>query len=195
MAIPQEDRNIKYTYNDYLNWPDEGRWEIIDGIPYNMSPAPLRIHQEISGELFFQIRSYLQGKNCKVYSAPFDVRLFKENNYDDKKVINVVQPDITVVCDESKLDEKGAKGTPDLIMEIVSQSSTFVDYVKKLNLYGEFGVKEYWIVNPVKRNVLVYRIMETGQYGTPDIYGENDSIKVSIFENLTVELSSIWMPR
>lgn len=103
-----------------------------------------------------------------------------------------MQPDITVICDKDKLDEKGAKGVPDLVMEIVSQSSTFIDYVKKLNIYGDYGVKEYWIVNPVKKNVLVYKIMEDGNYGTPEIYNEKDSIKVNIFEDLTIKLSSIW---
>lgn len=140
MALPI--KKEKYTYSDYLNWPEDEGWEIIDGVLYNMSQAPSRIHQEVSGELFFQIRSYLKDKKCKVYAAPFDVRFYKEKEYDENNVINVVQPDITVICDDSKLDERGAKGAPDFIVEIVSQSSTFLDYVKKLNLYGEHGVKD-----------------------------------------------------
>jgi len=192
MALPA--KKEKCTYHDYLNWPEGERREVIDGIPYFMSPAPSRMHQEISGELFFQIRSYLKGKGCKVYAAPFDVRLYNEDDYqyDNNKIYNVVQPDITVICDDSKLDEKGAKGAPDFIVEIVSPSSTFLDYVKKLNLYGDYGVKEYWIINPIKKNILVYRISETGNYGTPDIYTEGDSIKVSIFENLIIQLESIF---
>ncbi|GKU27261.1 hypothetical protein CFOLD11_40880 [Clostridium folliculivorans] len=157
-----------------------------------MSPAPSRVHQEISGELFFKIRLYLQNKKCKVYVAPFDVRLYNDDEYDDSKVANVVQPDITIICDESKLDERGAKGTPDFIIEIVSPSSTFLDYVKKLNLYGDYGVREYWIVNPVKRNILVYKITESDNYGTPEIYNENDSIRVSIFDDLVIDLATIW---
>jgi Uma2 family endonuclease len=190
MAIPV--KKEKYTYHDYLTWAEDERCEIIEGIPYLMSPAPSRVHQEVSGELFFQIRSYLQGKNCKVYAAPFDVRLYNENQYNDNKIYNVVQPDITVVCDNSKLDEKGAKGAPDFIIEIVSPASTFLDYVKKLNLYGDYGVQEYWIVNPAKKNVLVYKIAETGKYGTPDIYVEGDCIKVGIFDNLDIDLKDIF---
>jgi Uma2 family endonuclease len=192
MTILQKEENEKYTYIDYLGWSKESRCEIIEGIPYMMSPAPSRLHQEISGELFFQIRSYLNGKDCKIYAAPFDVRLYKDASYEDNNIVNVVQPDITVICDKNKLDERGAKGTPDFIIEIVSKSSTFLDYVKKLNLYGDYGVREYWIVNPLKRNVLVYKISEDGNYGTPDIYMEKDKIQVSIFESLIIDLSSIW---
>lgn len=190
MAIPI--KNKRYTYKDYINWSDEEKYEIIEGTPYYKAPAPMRIHQEVSGELFFQIRSYLQGKECKVYAAPFDVRLCKDKTQDDSDIINVVQPDITVICESEKLDEKGAKGVPDFVIEIVSQSSTFIDYVKKLNLYGDFGVREYWIVNPMKKNVLVYKIMEDDKYGMPEIYNGEDSIKVSIFKDLIINLDSIW---
>ena len=156
-----------------------------------MSPSPTRIHQEISDELFFQIKSYLKGKTCKVYAALFDVRLANESNNDDK-IKNVVQPYITVICDKNKLDDKDAIGAPDLIVEIVSKSSVFLDYVKKLNLYSDYGVKEYWIVEPIEKSVLVYKIDETGNYGKPISYNRNDEIKVGIFDNLIIDLKTIF---
>jgi Uma2 family endonuclease len=110
MPLPSEER--KYTYADYLKWPEGERWEILDGVPY-MQATPLRIHQEISGELSRQFANYLQGKPCKVYYAPFCVRLDLEKN--DIDVKNVVEPDTTIVCDSSKLDERGCKGSPDMI--------------------------------------------------------------------------------
>lgn len=180
-----------FSYADYLNWPEEEKWEIINGIPYAMSPAPSRIHQEISMKLTNEIYNYLKDKNCRVYSAPFDVRLFKGNK-EDEDVINVVQPDITVICDDSKLDDRGAKGSPDLIIEIVSPASISLDYVKKLNLYDEFGVREYWIVNPMNKSVFVYRAMENENFGAPSIYNENDKIKVGIFKDLIIDLDYIF---
>ena len=180
----------KYTYEDYLGWT-EGSYEIIEGEVYMMSPAPSRAHQEISMVLVNKIYNYLQGRKCKVYAAPFDVRLSKEG-YSDEKIKTVVQPDITVICDEDKLDDKGAVGVPDFIAEIVSPSSTFMDYVKKLNLYGEYGVKEYWIVNPKHKSVLVYKTDENGVYGNPEMYSKEDTVRVNIFEDLVIDLKTIF---
>jgi Uma2 family endonuclease len=188
VAIPIKKQ--KYTYEDYLSWTEEN-YEIIEGEAYMMSPAPSRAHQEMSGNIFFHIKSYLQGKKCKVYAAPFDVRLSKEG-YSEDKIKTVVQPDITVICDDDKLDDRGAVGAPDFIVEIVSPSSTFLDYVKKLNIYGDFGVKEYWIVDPKDKNVLVYKIDENGVYGKPEIYEKDDEIKVSIFDDLVIDLKTIF---
>ena len=188
MAIPIKKQ--QYTYKDYMNWTEE-KYEIIEGETYMMSPAPSRIHQEILGNIFFYIKSYLQGKKCKVYAAPFDVRLSKED-YSDENIKTVVQPDITVICDEEKLDDRGAIGAPDFVVEIVSPASTFIDYVKKLNLYGEYGVKEYWIVDPKDKNVLVYKIDENGVYGKPEIYEQENEIKVSIFEDLVIDLRKVF---
>ncbi len=190
MPLPKQDR--LFTYEDYLTWPSEEKWELVEGVPYAMSPAPSRIHQEICGELFFKIRSYLEGKSCKVYIAPFDVRLCKTNDAENE-IINVVQPDITVICNKDILDDRGAKGIPDFIIEIVSPSSTFLDYVKKLNLYGEYGVKEYWIIDPMKKRLFVYQIDETGKYGAPTIYRDEDAVKIGIFENLVINLKNIFI--
>lgn len=191
MAIPERGQHIKYTYKDYLNWPDEERWEIIDGIPYNMSPAPSRKHQKISGELFATIHNYLKDKTCEIYSAPFDVRLFTDNAIDEE-TMNVVQPDIAVICDPSKLDNKGCKGSPDLIIEIVSSSTLKKDLKEKFYLYEKAGVKEYWIVYPDEKTIVSYILNENGKYGRPEVYSEEDNIKVRILESLEISLIDIF---
>ena len=191
MPLLKKQGSNEFTYREYLKWPDDERWEIIEGEAYGMSPAPSRMHQEISMKLVNKIYNYLGGKVCKVFAAPFDVRLSYTQD-DDENIKSVVQPDISVICDENKLDDKGAKGAPDFIIEIVSPSSTFLDYVIKLNLYGKYSVKEYWIVNPVKKNVLVYILDENKEYGTPEMYNEGEKIKVSIFQDLTIDLAYIF---
>lgn len=191
MAIPKRDQRIKYTYKDYLKWPDEERWEIIDGIPYNMSPAPTRKHQKISGELFASIHNYLKDKKCEVYSAPFDVRLFVDNVIDEETT-NVVQPDIAVICDPYKLDDRGCKGSPDLIIEIVSPSTLKKDLKEKFYLYERAGVKEYWIIYPDEKTIVSYILNEDGKYGRPEVYSEEDSIKVGVLELLEINLIDIF---
>ncbi len=145
MSVAVKERLGKFTYRDYLHWPDDERWELIDGVAYNMSPAPNRIHQKISGELHRQIANYLIGKQCEVYAAPFDVRLPATGEKNDE-ITTVVQPDITIVCDKSKLDKKGCKGSPDLVIEILSPYTAKKDMKEKHFLYEKFAVKEYWIV-------------------------------------------------
>jgi len=189
MPLPQEER--KYTYADYLTWPEDERWEIIDGIAY-MQAAPSPIHQEISGGIFAQLHNYLSGKPCRVYHAPFCVKL---TNGDEKKnddINKVVEPDITIVCDKSKIDEKGCNGAPDMIVEIMSPSSIKQDRFIKFNKYEKAGVKEYWIVEPEGKIVSVFVLQENQRYGRPEIYTEEDKIKVSIFPDLTIDLGVVF---
>lgn len=183
--------NKRYTYKDYLSCTKEEKYEIINGVPYAMSLVQSRVHQEISMRLVNEIYNYLKGKKCKVYAAPLDVRLCKEDLV-DSDILDVVQPDITVVCDENKLDDRGVKGVPDLIIEIVSPSSTSLDYVKKLNLYGDYGVREYWIINPKTQKLLVYKIDNNDFYGEPEMYAREDKVKVGIFKELTIDLMEIF---
>lgn len=171
-----------------MGWPEDERWEIIDGTAY-MQAAPSRIHQEISGELHRQFANYLQGKPCRVYHAPFCVRLDVEK--EDNDIKNVVEPDITVVCDSSKLDERGCKGSPDMIIEILSLSTGKKDKVIKFNKYEKAGVKEYWILEPDQKLVSVFLLQPPGRYGRPQMYTDEDQIKVSIFPDLTIELNTI----
>lgn len=151
MAIQQINNKV-YTYYDYLNFPNDEFVEIIDGKIFAMSPAQSRIHQELIMEISAELRNYIKSNKgqCKVYPAPFDVVLINENeNENDSK--NIVQPDISVICDKNKLNDKGCFGSPDMIVKIVSKFNPGNDYVKKLYLYEKYKVKEYWIVNPMKK--------------------------------------------
>ncbi|MFW6029628.1 MAG: Uma2 family endonuclease, partial [Halanaerobiales bacterium] len=143
--VKETARDRLYTYSDYLNWTDGKRYELINGQVYTMSAAPYRRHQSISGELFRQIANYLFDKKWDVYDAPFDVRL-PEGEEDKDEILTVVQPDIVVVCDEDKLDKRGCRGAPDLIIEIISPSSAGRDRKDKRDLYEKHGVREYWLV-------------------------------------------------
>ena len=190
MAIQQINNKV-YTYYDYLNFPNDEFVEIIDGKIFAMSPAPSRIHQELIMEISAELRNYIKSNKgqCKVYPAPFDVVLINENeNENDSK--NIVQPDISVICDKNKLNDTGCFGSPDMIVKIVSKFNPGNDYVKKLYLYEKYKVKEYWIVNPMKKNILVYTLTESG-YNQPDLYTFNDKIKVNIFNNLEIDFNGI----
>ena len=183
--------NKLYTYDDYLKFPDDEIVEIIDGRIFAMSPAPSRIHQKIIMKLSYEIEKYIQSNNgdCEVYPAPFDVILVSENQ-DAKDSKNIVQPDISVICDKDKLTDKGCTGSPDMIVEVISPFNPSNDYVKKLNLYQQYKVREYWIVNPIERNILVYTLTDNG-YGAPKVFSFNDKIKVNIYDNLEIDFTKL----
>jgi Uma2 family endonuclease len=180
-----------FTYGDYLKWDDDERWELIDGIAYNMTPAPSRFHQKISGDLFLQLGNFFRNTSCHLYAAPFDVRL-PEGDEADEAVRTVVQPDISVICDQSKLDDKGCKGSPDMIVEILSPSTARKDMKEKFVRYERAGVREYWIVDPSGKIVTVFKLSSEGLFGRPDVYGKEDRIKISIVDGLEVELLSVF---
>ena len=189
MPLPNKEK--QYTYADYLTWPEDERWEIIDGVSY-MQAAPSPVHQLISGELHRQFANYLQGKTCKVYPAPFCVRLTNGDEKQMEDIEKVVEPDITIVCDNSKIDEKGCNGTPDLIIEVLSPSSIKYDRVIKFNKYEKAGVKEYWIVEPEAKIISVFVLQNNNRYGRPEIYTEDEKITVSIFSDLIIDLNVVF---
>lgn len=132
-----------FFYSDYLQW-DEGRWELIDGVIYDMTPAPSRLHQRISMDLAAKIHGQLVKGPCEVYTAPFDVRLLPAGtDVSDDKIDTLVQPDIVIVCDQAKLDDRGCLGAPDLIIEIMSPATAAKDLKIKRDLHERHGVKEY----------------------------------------------------
>ncbi len=188
MAIPK--KHEKFTYDDYLKWPDEERWELIYGEAWDMSPAPTRKHQYISGKLFFQIEDYLKDKDCDVYVAPFDVRL--SENEEDKKTDTVVQPDLLVVCDKSKLDEAGCNGAPDWIVEILSPSTAVKDLNNKYQLYQAKGVKEYWIIDPSNNFLTVYLLDISGKYFRSGVYSTDSKVSSSTLPELTIDLNPVF---
>ena len=175
---------IHYTEEDYYNSSEDVRAELIDGQFYDMA-SPSRIHQEILGFLFLGISSYIRSKkgDCRVYPAPFAVKLFEDNNK------TIVEPDISVICDPKKLTPRGCTGAPDWIIEIVSPSTASHDYIRKLKLYADAGVKEYWIVDPDKKSVYVYHLEEDKFEVTTFTF--QDKIKANIYEDLWIDLKEL----
>ncbi len=182
----------RYTYADYLNW-DDGRWELINGKVYNMSPAPRRMHQEAEGNIHALIHNFLKGKPCKVYIAPFDVVLVDDKKHDNQNIMidTVIQPDISVICDESKLDDAGCKGAPDFIIEILSESTAEKDATIKKDLYEKNGVKEYWLVDTWTKSIRVY-LLQNGKYAFAKYYERDMVIEVDILKGLTIKLTDIF---
>lgn len=169
-----------YTIQDIYAIPDGQRAELIDGVIYMMAP-PSTKHQEISGNLYYKIRSYIDDKKgkCKIYTAPFAVFL-----YDDD--LNYVEPDISIICDNNKIDDKGCHGAPDWIIEIISSSTERMDYGIKLFKYRAAGVREYWIVNPINQTVNVFDFksnQKTGQYSF------DSDISSCIYDELTIRIA------
>lgn len=189
----QRDPKQKYTYADYCSWPDDERWELIDGVPYDMTPAPSRLHADLSIALLRQLLPYFDGKTCKVYDAPFDVRLPKSQEADDR-VNSVVQPDILIICDPQKLDDKGCRGAPDLVIEIPSPSTASKDHIKKRRLYEKHGVKEYWLLSPTDRILTVYHLVGKSLFGKPDVFDDTDVVEVKLFPGLTINLAKVFPP-
>ncbi len=183
-------QNKKYTYADYLTWPENERWEIIDGVPY-VKAAPTWQHQALSAALLSQFYNFLSGKSCQVFAAPFDLRL-PEGSEKDEDTIFVVQPDIVVVCDKSGLKGTGYYGTPTLVIEISSPSTTKNDKIWKFNKYEKAGVKEYWIVEPEGKIISVFTLQENNRYGRPESYTETDKVKVTVFPELIIDLSPVF---
>ncbi len=191
LSSPKQDPARKYSYQDYLNWSEEERWELIHGSPFNMTPSPSRKHQHVLGQLAAEFTFFLRGKLCKAFVAPFDVRLFSEGNTDDQ-VTNVVQPDISVICDSKKLDNRGCKGSPDLIIEILSPSTGKMDRWVKYKLYEAAGVKEYWIVEPINETIEVFVINNQQKYELSGVYGKEETLQVGIFDGLVINLHEVF---
>ncbi len=180
MPFPEKSH---FTETDYYNLPDDKRAELIEGQLYDQA-VPRRIHQEVLNAINTKIFNYIASGNgpCKVYPAPFAVKLFDDNE-------TIVEPDISVICDKNKLTEKGCSGAPDWIIEIVSPGNPSNDYIRKLNLYANAGVREYWIVNPVKKNIFVYHL-EATKFEV-NIYSFQDKIKVNIYDDLCIDFRDI----
>ena len=187
--INQLDFNKTYTYADYLLWQFSERVELIKGKIFEMSPAPNLRHQTYLGNLYVILRSFLQKNKCKIFVAPFDVRLSKKRK--DKLVETVVQPDICVICDLSKLDDRGCIGSPDLIIEILSPSTKKKDITDKYELYEQNGVKEYWIVDADHQTLLKY-VLQNKKYIGEKILDASENVTSTIFPDLIIELSEVF---
>lgn len=184
-----------YSYADYLTWKFEERVEIIKGKVMLMSPAPNLNHQRLSGELSYQIAHYLRHKNCKLFVAPFNVKLYdsKKEHLADDKVYSTVQPDLCVICDKEKLTTQGCDGAPDWIIEIVSKGNSKRDLVLKYELYQENGVGEYWFVYPDVEAVHQFILNpETKLYQLHKIYAQDGMITPCLFPKLEIDLAEVF---
>lgn len=187
MPLPREKR---YTYADLLALGEQERYELIDG-ELIMLASPTYSHQMIVGEIFRQISNYLRGRTCKAVLSPFDVRLFETDDSSDNDVDTVVIPDLSIICDRSKLDHRGCKGAPDMVVEVLSPSTQRQDRMVKLNLYQKAGVREYWIVEPATKTVQVFQLIE-GFFHITEVYGEEDQAKVNVLDDCTVDLKQVF---
>jgi len=182
------DLTKQYSYSDYLLWQFQERVELIKGFIRKMSPAPSMVHQRISNNLSFELNTYFKRQSCDVFQAPFDVRLAIPST---KKDSTVVQPDLCIICDESKLDARGCNGSPDLMIEIISTNNSKHDVHTKFNLYQEAGVKEYWIIEPNDKLILVYTLVNEVFIGLkPQVEGEK--ITSPLFPELDIAVEDIF---
>ena len=182
------DLTKEYTFSDYLQWQFSERVELLKGFIKQMSPAPSRRHQTTSQNLNFKIYSHFNTKRCSVFVAPFDVRLPIASA---KRDTTVVQPDLCIICDESKLDDYGCNGAPDLIVEIVSPNNSKYDVDTKFRLYQEAGVMEYWIVQTEMKTVLVYRLQD-GVYVGSKPFSEGEIIESPLFPEMKIAVDEVF---
>lgn len=192
--VEEPDPSLTYTYADYLNWKFEERVELIKGQIFKMSPAPNLRHQQVAGRLFYEMYNFLKGKTCQVFVAPFDVRLPIKNKKKPEQITTVVQPDICVVRDESKLDERGCCGAPDLVIEILSPGNSQKEIRIKHELYEEAGIKEYWVVYPAEESIAVFILNKEGRYKGARIYAAGDVIESKAVEGFQVSVTEIFSP-
>ena len=182
MSLPQK-TSQKYTYEDYLTWPDEERWELIEGTAYDMSPAPTTRHQMITGRFYSRLERALAGNHCRVFIAPTDV-VFSEND--------VVQPDVLVVCDLKKITEKNIRGAPEMVVEVLSPETALKDRREKKFLYEKYGVKEYIIIDPLEHYLERFLLQEDGSFSKGEIFGPEETFSPAFLEGIEISLGEVF---
>ncbi|RLD69662.1 MAG: Uma2 family endonuclease [Bacteroidetes bacterium] len=196
MNFSSLDLQKTYTYADYLTWQFKERIELFKGRISKMSPAPSSSHQGVISNLLYDFLSLVRNKkskhNCKIFTAPFDVRLPLYDKIQNKEITTVVQPDIVVVCDKDKIDERGCLGAPDLVVEVLSKSTAKKDVDTKFHLYEEAGVKEYWIVSPGEHVVTTWKLGENNKFTDAKMYSEENTIYSNIIEGLEINLKDVF---
>ena len=190
MGLPAVKRERHFTYGDYKNWPDDERWELIDGVAYLMA-APNRPHQEVVGEIFSQLKTFLKGKPCRVYVSPFDVLLPAFDDQQEDEVDTVVQPDVAVFCDSEKLTYKGATGAPDLAVEVLSPWTMKKDLSEKFRAFERSGVREYWVVDPAHRTLMAY-IRVADRFGDGSLYLEEAKVSSVVLPGFDLPLAEVF---
>lgn len=193
MEVNEPDFNYAgiYTYADYLKWTIEDRLELIKGKIFEFA-APSRIHQNLTGRIFLQLGAFLQKrKPCSVYVAPFDVRLPKKSK-NDEDIITVLQPDICVICDPSKLDDRGCIGAPNIVVEILSPSNNKKELKNKYEVYEESGIKEYWVVSPQDKTFLAYILNSEGRYIPTRLMVGGDIYTTPVLPGFVLDLEEVF---
>ena len=188
--VEEPSPDLIYTYADYLQWKWEERVELFKGAVMKMA-APNTKHQVIAGNLYFKLKSFLNVYPCKVFIAPFDVRLPVQNKKKDNQITTVVQPDLCVVCDETKIDERGCLGAPDIAIEILSPGNNRKELHYKFDLYKEAGVLEYWVVVPSVEMIIIW-YLEDGKYGKSKPYTSGQIITTPILSGLEINTTDIF---
>lgn len=193
-SLDQLDFKKQYSYADYIKWKFQDRVELFKGWIFPMA-APNVVHQTISGNLYWVLASYFRKEKqpCKLFAAPFDVRLpLPKNKVKGDKITTVIQPDLCVVCDTSKLDKQGCVGAPDLIVEILSPGNSKREMRDKYELYEEAGVLEYWVIDPARRHVLTYRLKDGQFVSASRPLSDEDTLTAIIFEDLKIDLTEVF---
>jgi Uma2 family endonuclease len=192
-AIAYGNPSIRYSYADYLTWLDDKRREILNGIVHLMTAVYTR-HAQLSYRLILKLGSYIEKKNasCLVFPAPFDVRLPKGEDKADDRIYTVVQPDIVVVCDHSKIDERGCLGAPDITIEILSKSTAQYDLNKKFYVYQDAGVREYWVVYPKEKQVTIFSLQEEGVFDEGTNFQEGDKLTSNVLKGLVIDTDELF---
>ena len=190
MEFADLDLTKSYTYADYLKWTFDERVELIKGRIFQMSPAPGTNHQRLSSYINYEIYKYLLGKKCEVFHAPFDVRLPRKSK-DDKDIITVLQPDICVICDPAKIEERGCLGAPDIVVEILSPSNNQKELKHKHEAYQEAAVKEYWIIDPREKAVQVY-LLTSGKLLAAGYLYAGDTVTSPILPGFSLDIGELF---
>jgi Uma2 family endonuclease len=191
IQVEEPDPSVAYTYADYLRWEFEERLELFKGKIFKLS-APNTKHQVISRNICVGFVTLLKKTKCECFAAPFDVRLPVKNRKKDNEITTVVQPDICVICDPSIPDDRGCCGAPDLVVEILSPGNSYKEIRLKFELYEEAGVKEYWIVNPIEENMVVFILDEKGRFTGTKMYTDGDTIYSTAVPGLNIHVPEIF---
>jgi len=191
MQLSDLDLSKTYSYADYLKWHIEERLELIRGKVFKMSPAPSRLHQKVVGLIFNSLFQYLKGQRCEVYIAPFDVRIPRKSK-EDQEITTVLQPDICVICDSTKLDDKGCIGAPDIVVEILSPGNNRKELQSKYEIYQEAAVKEYWIIHPTEKTFLKYELSEEGKFFASRLLTIGDLVETPVLPGFVLNLEEVF---